>query len=75
MARQFAKDIEPDKPSNFCGKCRKWIESNERVNLFTTEVDGKEVHPKVWNCPGCRNVTVANNVVDIERGSDSGKVG
>jgi hypothetical protein len=60
MAR-FDKTAEPDKPSNFCGKCRKWVESNERINVFYNPETGE--HPYVWNCPACRpseaNVTVA----------------
>lgn len=45
--------VRRELPSIFCAKCRRWVESQERVNPFAT-VDGVKVPISVWRCPECR---------------------
>lgn len=45
--------IEKELPSNFCVRCKKWKESQEKVGLFAS-VDGKPARPSAWVCPDCR---------------------
>lgn len=40
-------------PSNFCHRCRRWVVSQEAVNMLE-HVDGARKPVTVWTCPGCR---------------------
>jgi RNase P subunit RPR2 len=51
MSREVA--VVKEAPSNFCHKCRRWIESNEKAPLFAT-VDGVRQPVTVWTCAECR---------------------
>lgn len=44
--------VKRELPSVFCARCRRWVESQERVNSFAT-VNGVKVPVLVWTCPGC----------------------
>jgi len=46
-------DMAKELPSNYCHACRRWIESQERVNLFAS-VDGVAAKVGVWTCPAYR---------------------
>jgi hypothetical protein len=49
------RTLDPVKelPSIYCHKCRRWIESQEKVQMFAS-VDGKTTRPALWTCPECR---------------------
>lgn len=45
--------VKKELPSNYCHKCRRWVESQEKINLFAT-VDGAKRRILLWTCPECR---------------------
>jgi hypothetical protein len=51
--------------SNFCGKCRQWIVSEERAGSFS-EVEGVKQALCIWICPACRGEAGAE--VKVARG-------
>lgn len=38
--------VQREPASNFCGRCKRWVVSLEKVDLFE--------RPRVWFCPECR---------------------
>lgn len=65
MARAKSKEliVKKELPSLLCQKCRLWIETQERHNMFE-RVDGALQAVTAWTCPACRGeagavVTVA----------------
>jgi len=55
--------VKPELPSIYCGKCRRWVESQEKINLFAT-VDGAKKKVLVWLCPECRGEAPPGTVVE-----------
>ena len=55
MRRAHAEPVKRELPSNYCHRCRRWVESQERVELLAS-VDGEPRRPVVWICPECRGV-------------------
>lgn len=45
--RGFDKTVTREQPSNYCIRCRSWVESREMT------LDG-ELRFKVWVCPACK---------------------
>ena len=50
MKTTVARTREPN--SNFCHLCRKWVESQERVNAFA-HANGARQAVHAWTCPAC----------------------
>lgn len=65
MRRSAVVVIAKEPHSNFCGKCRQWIVSEEAVDVFS-EVDGAPRKVRVWFCPPCRG--------DVPEGEEKGEV-
>jgi hypothetical protein len=59
-----------DPPGLFCHACRRWVESQERVEMFET-VDGVRRPLTTWTCPECRGVAAPGEVV-VARESETG---
>jgi hypothetical protein len=51
--KKFAEPVKRELPSLYCHKCRRWVESQEKAEMFTT-VDGAKRPLVVWTCPECR---------------------
>ena len=45
--------VKREKPSLFCEACRRWVETNETHNMFSS-ADGERLPLAVWRCPTCR---------------------
>jgi uncharacterized protein with PIN domain len=48
-----AAPVVAEKPSAYCHKCRKWVETRQRVQVFAS-IDGKRMRPELWTCPACK---------------------
>lgn len=61
--------VVKEPPSQFCGKCRLWIETDERHNAFS-EIDGVKQRVSLWLCPECRGEAKPGEpVVEAPRGA------
>jgi hypothetical protein len=71
MAKVALEKFDP--PGLFCYKCRRWVESQERAEMFAT-VDGAPRSLVVWICSECRGDAVPGEVKvarEPETGADA----
>lgn len=62
--------VKREKPSLFCEKCHRWVETNETHNVFSS-VDGVRQPLAVWRCSVCRGDAPPDSVV-VARGPATG---
>lgn len=67
---RFDKDeaVKKEPPSLLCHKCRQWIVTQERHNMFAT-ADGVPQPLTVWTCPACRGESGAQ--VEVARPAET----
>jgi hypothetical protein len=61
--KKFAEPVKRELPSMYCHKCRRWVESQEKVNMFSS-VDGARKPVATWACPECRGDAPAGTTVE-----------
>jgi len=62
---KFAEPVKRELPSNFCHRCRRWVESQEVVRVFVERPEGgDELRPPVWTCPECRGEAPKGTAVE-----------
>jgi hypothetical protein len=72
IRKQLQGDEKPEKPANFCGRCREWVTSSDKVGLFSV-VDSAQQTVAVWICENCKkrepkmdNMQVPGNVANTK---------